>query len=185
MRRYTVSRKALKEEVEKHIFYEVDEPEDVSDWAIFDNDKWFGRGDGIILEENWDYPERIFSEKHEQQIHNALDELEGKELLAELKKITGLDYVKDQIHGYNTWQDIYYPKKDFDKEDIDWFESVYFGDYVAYQTEEEDIDPPYIWYFGSERRSPEQVIAAETRLPKESIIIKHIKGYKQVPIYDD
>ncbi len=183
--KYINNNKRLTESV---IFHEVDsdEVEDVSDWAILDNDKWFANGDGLILEENGDYRELIFSKNHETAIHRALEDFEGEELLEELRRITGLEYVEDELSDYpGGWQKIYYPKGAFDEEDLGWFSDAYFGNYTAYATVDDNVDPQYIWVFDSDKRRPEEIIAADTGLPVSEVVIKKIKGYKQVPIYED
>ena len=183
--KYINNNKKLTESI---IFHEVDEDEveDVLDWAIFDNDTWFADGDGIILEKNRDYRELIFSKNHETAIHRALEDFEGEELLQRLKEITGLDYIEDQIKSDSgDWQPIYYPKGKFTQKNLDWFSDAYFGQYTAYITDDENVSPQYICVFDSDRRRPEEIIAADTGLPASEVVIKKIKGYKQVPIYED
>lgn len=183
--KYIHNNKRLTESV---IFHEVesDEVEDVSDWAILDNDRWFADGDGLLLEENRTYRELIFSKNHETAIHRALEDFEGEELLEELRRITGLEYVEDELSDYpGGWQKIYYPKGAFTQEEIDWFSDAYFGNYTAYATVDDSVDPQYIWVFDSDKRRPEEIIAADTGLPVSEVAIKKIKGYKQVPIYED
>ena len=188
--KYIYSNRLTEEGRDVHIFLQVDDKDvdDISDW-IFENDMWYGNGDGLILKENIHYNELIFSKNHERVIHDTLEEFEGEELLQELKKITGLDYAEYTIEGraWGEQQTLYYPVKVFNQDNIEGFEDLYFGMYDEYKAadKEDEDEYPHIFVFDHEKRTPEEVIAAETGLPKDKVVIKKIKGYKQVPIYED
>lgn len=173
---------------EKHIFYEVPDdeiPYDMSEF-VFEDDGLFGKDgkDGLIIDGHGDFTTLIYSQDHEDEINELLHSYyDSDEIVEELKKITGKNYIADQFRGYSQsdWVNVYYPEGEFSDEWITYLSDAYMGCYYAYRSDDGEL----VFITDSDKRNPKQIIADDMGYEPSQIILKKFTGYTKTPNYED
>lgn len=104
-----------------------------------------------------------------------------------LKKKTNMNYEKHCIRGYSQgdWNYVFIPKENADKIDLSFFEAMYFGKFKEYYNEDycsiiiTDDDA----FEGDSK--VKQIIAEEIGEKPTNIILKRIKSYTTIPVYEE
>lgn len=109
--------------------------------------------------------------------------------LAGLKKATGKAYKKRTIRGYTQgdWNTLFYPEGT-SEELLDTIEDMYMGNYNVYFTEDETVEPNYVYVLDhqlNKQTGVKDIIAQETGLPVDRIVVKQISGYSQDLVYEE
>lgn len=165
---------------EKVIF--VKQAEDYYDDAddYFDDEYLFSNdGDGLVITGN-----RHFKNYGDKTLIDAInDTYDEKEALDALKEITGVEYDKDEMHGYSQgdWQNIYYPVGT-DQKILDEVENMYMGKYDVFTSENgEFVRVPHdISWNGAD--AIKEYISDEFGYSPDSIVLKKKVSRK---VYDD
>ena len=109
------------------------------------------------------------------------------EVLDELKKVTGREYEEFEILGYcqGDWNYVYLPKKETNRDYINWIEAMYFGMFDEYWNEDYWTIPIIHKDSWKGNDSIKEAIACETGLSVDEITLRNFTGYKKIAQFEE
>lgn len=153
------------------------------DW-YFDNDGFYGHDgkNGIVIGGNRDYTKFFYVEDYiKETILNDILLTNPENVRAYLEEATGKSYATYCMRGYtqSDWQYAFYPVDDFSKKVMEEITDFYFGNVTEWTNKDT------VYTIPDSEIDKKKWLSEATGIDVNNIILKQIKGYKKVAIYEE
>ena len=123
-------------------------------------------------------------------VKDIFDYFDGDDITSALSAGLGKEYGSAVLRGYSQgdWATIYYPKREYSREDINIIEDYYFGKFTAWYNEDygEIVITDTELGFGYDNSAKvKKIISDAIGVPADKIKLRRFKGYHQVADYID